>query len=378
MILQGLNRRNKPIEVHIENGIITKVIEKAIDLSDIDACKDNSCDNYIIPGFIDIHTHGGYGTDFADNSEESTRKYLRNLAKEGTTSIVHATITTEYENLLSCIEVAKHVMDNPKDDEVRYLGVNIEGNFLNKAKKGAHKEELLVPLLKKHVEDLSANGAVKMISAAYENAEDGVIELMNKKGIIASLAHSIATGEQTQSFVDKGLKGITHMFNAMPAFNHRDDVSTNRALSNDDIYTEIIVDGIHVNREVINLLYKVKPINKILIITDSAPAKGMPDGDYKFGELDIYKDGDMIKTKLDNALAGSIANMHLCFKNFINYTNCTLEEASIATSTNQAEYLGIDDIGDIKVGYKADILILDKEYNIKQTISNGKVLWERK
>ncbi len=378
MILKGLNRSNRPIEVHIENEIITKVIEKSIELSTDDYCDKNNCDNYIIPGFIDIHTHGGYGTDFADNSEESTRKYLRMLPQEGTTSIVHATITTEYDNLLSCIDVARKVMDNPREDEIRYLGVNIEGNFLNKAKKGAHKEELLVPLLKKHVEELSANGVVKMISAAYENAEDGVIELMNDKNIIPSLAHSIATGKQTESFIKKGLKGITHMFNAMPAFSHRDDVSTNRALTMDEVYTEIIVDGIHVDKEVVKLLYKIKPLDKVLIITDSAPAKGMPDGDYKFGELDIYKIGDTIKTKIDDSLAGSIANMHLCFKNYLEFTGCTLEEASIATSTNQAEYLGIDNLGDIKPGYKADILVLDKEYNIKQTISNGKVLYERK
>ncbi len=368
MILKGLNREQQPVEVHVEGGIITKVIN-------LDSTE--GINEYIIPGFIDIHSHGGYGTDFADCSEESTRKYLRELAKEGTTSLVHATITTEYDNLLNSINVAKTVMDNPKEDEIRYLGVNIEGNFLNKAKKGAHKEELLVPIMKHHVEDLTKSGAVKMVSAAYENAEDGVIEMLKENGVIASLAHSIATGEETESFVNKGLKGITHMFNAMPAFAHREDYSINRAMYDDRLYTELIVDGIHVHPEIVKLLYKLKPLNKMLIITDSAPAKGMPDGDYKFGELDIYKDGDMIKTKLDDALAGSIADMHLCFTNFMKFTGCSLEEASIMTSTNQAEYLGLEKIGDIKEGYEADILVLDKEHNINKTISKGNVLYER-
>ncbi len=368
MILKGLDRKHKPIEVHIENGLITKVIE-------LDEAE--TFDNYIIPGFIDIHTHGGYGTDFADNSEEQTRKYLRELAQEGCTSIVHTTITTEYQNLLDSIDVAKKVMDNPKDDEIRLLGVNIEGNFLNKAKKGAHKEELLVPLTKQHVHDLSRTGAVKIISAAYENAEDGVIELILEKGMIPSLAHSIATGEQTEAFVKKGLKGITHMFNAMPQFNHRDDLSINRGLTLDELHTELIVDGIHVNHDIVKLLYKIKPKDKILIITDSSPAKGMPDGDYKFGEIMTYKVGDIIRSRVDDALAASIANMHLCFKNFKEFTGCTLEEASIFTSTNQAKYLGINDLGEIKEGYKADILILDKELNIKKTISKGNILYER-
>ncbi len=368
MIIKGLNREQQPIEVHIENGIITKVIN----LDSVEGINE-----YIIPGFIDIHSHGGYGTDFADCSEESTRKYLRELAKEGTTSLVHATITTEYDNLLNSIEVAKSVMNNPKDDEIRYLGVNIEGNFLNKAKKGAHKEELLVPLMKHHVEDLAKSGAVKIVSAAYENAEEGVIELLNEKGIIPSLAHTMASGPETKVFVDKGLKGITHMFNAMQAFNHRGDVSTNRALTDDRLYTEIIVDGIHVEKDIVKLLYKIKPQDKIMIITDSAPAKGMPDGDYKFGELDIYKEGDIIKTRIDNSLAGSIANMHLCFKNFMEFTGCSLEVASKLTSTNQAAYLGLEKIGDIKEGYVADMLVLDKEHNIKKTIAKGNVLFER-
>ncbi len=368
MNIKGLNRKGQPIEVTIEGNKITSIVN--LDSSE-------GINQYIIPGFIDIHTHGGYGTDMVDCDEESTRKYLRSLPQEGTTSIVHATITTEYDNLLKSIDVAKQVMDNPKEDEIRYLGVNIEGNFLNKAKKGAHKESLLVPITNEHVEQLTANGAVKMISAAYENTTLDVIKNITSKGVIPSLAHSIATGEQTEAFVENGLKGITHMFNAMPAFAHREDHSINRGMSDDRLYTELIVDGIHVNPDVVKLLYKVKPLDKMLVITDSAPAKGMPDGDYMFGELEIYKQGDVIKTKIDDSLAGSIANMHLCFKNIMEYTGCGLEEASIMTSTNQAKYLGIDNLGEIKEGYLADILILDNEYNIIETIANGNSLYKR-
>ncbi len=369
MILKGLNRENKPIEVYIEGNVITKVVE--LDNSD-------GLNNYILPGFIDIHTHGGYGTDFVDCDEESTRKYLRELPKEGTTSIVHATITTPYDNLLKSIDIAKKVMDNPKDDEIRYLGVNIEGNFLNKAKKGAHKEELLEPITSKHVEELSMSGVVKMISAAYENATPEIVKEVVERGIIPSLAHSIATGDQTEEFVKAGLKGITHMFNAMSPFNHRGDTSTNRALEMDELYTEIIVDGIHVHKEIVKLLYKLKPLDKILIITDSAPVKGLEDGEYKFGELEIYKIGDTIKTKIDDSLAGSIIDMHSCFRNFIEYTGCSINEASIMTSTNQAKYLGLEKLGEIKEGYLADIILINKDnYELEKTIANGNVLFER-
>ncbi len=368
MILRGLDRTNKPIEVEIEDGLIKRVteLESAEGLTD-----------YIIPGFIDVHTHGGYGTDFADNSEESIRKYLRELPKEGTTSIVQATITTEYENLLSSIDKVKNVINNPREDEIRHLGVNIEGNFLNKKKKGAHKEELLVPLEEHHVDELSITGMVKMISAAYENAGNEVVDYVRSKGIIPSLAHTVATGEEVKGFADHGLKGMTHMFNAYEPFGHREDTALVRGMTDDRLYTEIIVDGIHVNPEVVKMLYKIKPLNKIMVITDSAPAKGMPDGDYMFGELEIVKTGDTITTKIDGALAGSIANMHMCFKNIMKFTGCSLEEASIMTSTNQAEYLGIDNLGEIKEGYLADILVINKDHIIKQTISKGNVLFDK-
>ena len=370
MILRGLDRQNKPIEVEIEGKIIKRV-------TFLDQSEAKNLNQYIIPGFIDIHTHGGYGKDLVDNSMESIRTYLRELPIEGTTSIVQASITTPYDNLLNTIRTAKSVMDNPKEDEIRYLGINIEGNFLNKAKKGAHKEELLVPLEKHHVDEMSKQGNIRLISAAYENSTPEVIEHLTSKGIVGSLAHTIATGKEVEAFMKVGLKGITHMFNAMTPFSHREDTAVLRGLIEDELYTEIIVDGIHVHPNTIKLLFKQKSLNKILIITDSAPAKGMPDGDYKFGELEIYKTGNTIRTKIDDALAGSIATMHQCFINFMKFTGATLEEASITTSTNQAEYLNLEKLGLIKEGYFADILILDKDYSINKTISNGNTLYRK-
>lgn len=368
--IRGLNRKNKLIEVTIKENKIESVKE-------LPEAEINGDETYIIPGFIDVHTHGGYGTDFADNSEESTRKYLRELPKEGTTSIVHATITTTKENLLSCLKIAKDVQDNPKEDEIRYLGVNIEGNYLNPIKKGAHKESLLEPLTNKEVDFLSQFGNVKMISHAIELSTPETTEYIVSKNIIPSAAHTVANGEETVAHLEKGLKGATHTFNAMPAFSHREDTIINRVLTEDKIWTEIIVDGIHVHPNNVKLLYKIKPLDKILIITDSAPAKGMPDGDYMFGELEIVKTGNRINTKIDGSLAGSISDMHSCFTNFIKFTGCSLEEASIMTSTNQAKYLGIDNLGEIREGYLADILILDKNLEIVETISNGNVLYKK-
>lgn len=368
--IKGLNRKEELIELSIEDGIIKSITK-------LDDSQKTGNEEYIIPGFIDIHTHGGYGTDFADNSEEATRLYLRKLPEEGTTAIVHTSITTPKDNLLNSIRVAKHVQDNPKEDEAKLLGVNIEGNYLNPIKKGAHLESLLQPLTKDEVDFLTQLGNIRMISHAIELSTPDTTSYIVSKGVIPSAAHTVATGEETLAHLKAGLKGATHTYNAMPQLAHREDHIINRVLTEDEIFTEVIVDGIHVSPAMIELLYKIKPLEKILIISDSAPAKGLPDGDYKFGELDIYKVGDTIRTKLDGSLAGSIANMHLCFTNFIKFTGCSIEEASIMTSTNQAKYLGLEKMGEIKEGFAADILILNKDLSIKETIVNGNTLYSK-
>ncbi|BDU67559.1 MAG: N-acetylglucosamine-6-phosphate deacetylase [Candidatus Tyloplasma litorale] len=370
MILKGLNRNNELIEIEIKGNIISRVTW--LPKEEI-----TGKEHYIIPGFIDIHTHGGYGTDFVDKSEKSIRKYLRNLPQEGTTSIVQATITTDKETLESCLKIAKHVQDNQNKNESRYLGVNIEGNYLNPFKKGAHKKEYLTPLTTSQVDFLTQFNNVRIISHAIELSTLKTTQYMVNKGVIPSIAHTVATGDIVLKHIKNGLKGVTHTFNAMTQFNHREDNAINRALTENKLYTEIIVDGLHVHPANVKLLYKIKPLDKIMIITDSAPPKGMPDGDYKFGELDIYKEGNTIKTKLDDVFAGSIATMHQCFKNMIKFTGCSLKSASIMSSTNQAEYLGIKNLGDIKKGYLADILILDKKLEIVKTIVNGKTLYSR-
>ena len=370
MILKGLNRKHEPIKIEIEGNIITKV-------TPLPSEEKNNLTQYIIPGFIDIHTHGGYNTDFVDANEEHTRTYLRKLPAEGTTSILHASITTEKDNLIKSIAVAKEVMDNPREDEIRYLGINIEGNYLNKAKKGAHKESLLEPLNIADIDELSSLNNIRMVSFAVENCSTDVTKHLVEKGIIPSLAHSTATDEELMRHVRVGLKGITHTFNALTPFNHREPHAIVTALIEDQLYTEIIVDGIHVHPRVVQLLYRSKPIDKILIISDSAPAKGCPDGIFQFGELEIKKTGDTITLLDGTSLAGSIANMHLCFTNFLKFTDATLEEVSMMTSTNQATYLGLEKLGDIKEGYLADVLVLDKDYNLLKTISNGNVLYEK-
>lgn len=370
MKIKGLNRKKEPIEITIENNKITKV-EKLT--------SSKGLKNYILPGFIDNHAHGGYGYDFTDANEESTRKYLKGITQEGVTATAHTSITTTKDNLIESCKVAKKVIDNPSTDGAKLLGVHIEGNYLSVEKKGAHKAELLEPLTIKEVDKLikASGNNLTTISYAIENTDTKTTKYISSKGIIPSVAHSTARDESVVKHMKCGLKSVTHTFNAMTGAEHRNPGIVTSALLEDELYAEIISDGHHVSPRSIELLYKNKPIDKILIITDAVPAKGMPNREYKLGELMALKQDDIITLLDGSTLAGSISKFDGNFRNFIKFTGCTLEEASMMSSTNQAKMLGLKKNGYIKEGYFADITILDKDFNVVQTIVNGNVVYEK-
>lgn len=370
MVLKGLNRKKEPIEVTIEKNKIVKV-EKL-------TTKEN-LDNYILPGFIDNHAHGGYGYDFTDASVESTKKYLKEITQEGVTATAHTSITTTKSNLIDSCKVAKKVINNQPKDGAKILGVHIEGNYLSVEKKGAHKAELLetltIPEVKKLIK-ASGNNLIT-ISYAIEKVDPKTTQFVKSKGIIPSVAHSIANDDKVLEHMKEGLCSTTHTFNAMTGVDHRNPGIATTALLEDDLYTEIISDGHHVSPRIIKLLYKNKPVDKILIITDAVPPKGLPNGEYKLGELTALKQDDIITLLDKKTLAGSISKFDGNFRNFIKFTGCTLEEASIMSSTNQAKMHGLKNNGYIKEGYLADITILDKDLNVVQTIVEGRTVYEK-
>jgi len=370
MIIKGLNRKKEPIEILIEGNKIKKV--KKLSSS-------KGLENYILPGFIDNHAHGGYGYDFTDASIESTKNYLKEITQEGVTATSHTSITTTKKNLIASCKVAKKVINKPPKDGARILGVHIEGNYLSVEKKGAHKAELLEPLTISEVDKLikASGNNLNTISYAIENSDVKTTQHIKSKGIIPSVAHSIANDEKVLDHMKHGLCVTTHTFNAMTGVEHRNPGIATTALLEDDLYTEIISDGHHVHPRIIKLLYKNKPVDKILIITDAVPPKGLPNGEYELGELKALKQDDIITLVDGSTLAGSISKFDGNFRNFIKFTGCTLEEASMMSSTNQAKLHGLKDNGYIKEGYLADITILDKDLNVVKTIVDGRVVYEK-
>ena len=353
-ILKGLSDENIPIEVTIENSKISNVKKSSHNFKD-----------YIIPGFIDRHIHGGFGSDFMDANLNSINNLLSKLPSQGTTSIFYTSITAPDNDIKNAVEVLDKYLKEPNIKNTQVLGYHIEGPYINESKKGAHNEKLFKPLNKKEVEKLlSWTKNISTITYAIENSSKDITKYLKKNNIEPSVGHSTASSTLTDEHIQKGLSHCTHVHNAMSGYGHRIDNMgiVNSAYYNDDVYAEIIVDGIHVDKNVVKTLYKSKPVSKIIAVTDAIRPAGLKDGMYESAGLNIYKKGNLIKTERGE-IAGSSQTMIGNFNNLIEFTGCTIKEAVLMTSTNVAHSMNIKNKGLLKEGYDADIIILTKNKN---------------
>jgi len=365
-ILKGLSDENIPIEVTIEDSKITNVKES-----------NHNNKEYIVPGFIDRHIHGGFGSDFMDADLKSINNILSKLPIQGTTSIFYTSITASDSDIKKAVEVLDEYLREPDIKNTQVLGYHIEGPYINESKKGAHNEKLFKPLNKKEIDKLlSWTKNISTITYAIENSSEDITKYLRKKNIEPSVGHSTASSTLTDHHIQSGLSHCTHVHNAMSGYGHRLDNMgiVNSAYYNDDVYAEIIVDGIHVDKNVVKTLYKSKPVNKIIAVTDAIRPAGLKDGKYISAGLNVYKKGNLIKTERGE-IAGSSQTMIGNFNNLIEFTGCSIKEAVLMTSTNVAQSMNIKNKGLIKEGYDADIILLSNKnnsiYKVKETYIKG-------
>ena len=360
-----------PAQLELEDGIIKEIYP----YNEKEVTKDYG-DLRILPGFIDIHCHGAYGFDTNDANPEGLRKWAKGIVDEGVTSFLATTLTQSEEVLTNAVSnVAKVVEEGYEGAEI--LGIHFEGPYLNKAHKGAQPEEYCV---KPNIEQFkryqkAAHGLIKYITMAVENDEDyALTKYCSQNNVVVSIGHSNATYEQAVQAYAHRARSMTHVYNAMTPFTHRANGLVGGALRIRNMYGEIICDGNHSTLAALNNFFTSKGPNYSIMITDSLMCKGFPVGTkFDFGgqEVVIYPDGSAHLVEAGN-LAGSTLNVNKGLKILIEDALVPVNYAINACTSNPARCLHVDDRkGTIGVGYDADLVVLDRDYEVVQTYCKG-------
>lgn len=319
-------------------------------------------DDLIIPGFIDLHCHGANGFDTMDgwNSIEKMTKYH---LKYGTTTILPTTWTSTLEHTFEALRE----FENYKKINSNIIGVHLEGPFINPNKLGAQPPLAINPSIE-YVNKLLDLAPIKVITLAPElESMESFIEEINKLGIKIQIGHSLADYNCCAKFMSKYEVGFTHLYNAMSGNHHRNPGVLTAALDLGS-FSEIICDFNHVSKESIKIAKKC--IKNLYAVTDSMGATGLKNGIYRFFDTEVEKKDKIAVLKGTNSLAGSIINMHDTFLN-LKKLDFSLNDIVKMTSYNAAKYLQIDDLGYIAKNKVSNILVLDKNLNLKEIYLNG-------
>ena len=349
------------VDVQVQNGLIAKVGanlnsdgEEIIDLKG----------KKLLPGFIDIHSHGCGGADFCDGSEASFQKMADTYIKAGVTTVMTTSMTLPPETLSRLFKVYKNFADNQSAQGSRLYGINMEGPFLSKEKKGAHVEEYIIPAdieLFKKLNEESGN-RVRLVDVAPEVPGNLDFIAEAKEICTVCVAHTNGNYQTTMDAYEKGATSTTHLYNAMTGFSHREPGVVGAAFDS-DAFVELICDGIHIHPAVIRTTFKVFGEDRICMISDSMCAAGMPEGVYELGGQTVYVKGG--KAALENGtIAGSVVNSLIGVKRLMEFG--IREEAALKAATiNPAKAVKIDGLtGSITEGKWADLLIVDSQYNV--------------
>ena len=328
----------------------------------------------VVPGFIDVHSHGAVGVDVNAATAEELEKIGHFMATQGTTSWLCSVLTDTKEQTLWCIdEFKKH--KEMEGNGANLLGIHLEGPFLAKEFKGAMPEHLLrdadVELLKEYQD--AAEGNIRYLTVSPEI--DGIVDaipLIKELGIVVAIGHSGADYDTSMKAIEYGAASCTHIFNAMKLLHQHFPAIMGAALES-DIYCEAICDGRHLHPGVVRLLIKTKGIDRVVAITDSIMAAGLPDGNYKLGVNDVVVvDGDA-KLASNGVRAGSTLTTGQALKNIMAFTGRPLEEVLKLLTENPAKLIGVfDKKGSIAEGKDADLVVLDEENNVTDTFVMGK------
>lgn len=331
--------------------------------------------DWLLPGFVDIHVHGGFGYDFMEASQEALDQITRFHGQHGTTSMLATTVTAPKEAIDQVLAGVSNFQQGDSSG-ARLAGVHLEGPFLSKKFPGAQNPGHMIPSRMEWLEEWTSSypGLVRMMTLAPE-VEGGMqcIQWLKQNNIVAACGHTDSTYEDIVEAKKHGLTHAVHTFNAMKPLHHRNPGTVGAVLTNDDISCEIIADGHHVHPAIIDLLTRAKDSDHLILITDAMAAAGMEDGEYNLGDLKVAVNGGVARLKDGDSLAGSTLTMIQAFRYFVETVGVSVEETSRMASGAPARVIGLDnEIGSISIGKKADLLRLDPNYQIKEVWNEGR------
>ncbi|EAE9635181.1 TPA: N-acetylglucosamine-6-phosphate deacetylase [Listeria monocytogenes] len=324
----------------------------------------------LIPGMIDVHIHGAKNYDMMDGSTESIQAVSMACTETGCTSFLVTSVSSSLEDLIQMIRQTKKVIGKEKGAKI--AGIHLEGPYLNIEKKGmqnpAHLRHPDLKEMKKIFDE--ADGLIKMVTIAPE-LPGGIelIDFLKKRGVVVAIAHSNATYEEAQDAFEKGASHITHCFNAMPAIHHRAPGLVAAALENDSISVQAIVDGVHLHPGIVRLIHKIKGPDKMVLTTDALQAMGVGDGEYIFGGHQVTVTEGVARLQ-DGTLASSTVTMNKSLR-LSNEFGINLQDTIQMATSTPADILGMKNLGRIEKGYSADLVLLDKKFEVLSTWING-------
>ena len=329
---------------------------------------------YLIPGLVDIHFHGCKGADMCDGTKEALDVITSYEASVGVTSVCPATMTIPKDELL---EVMKNAGSYEYSGGSHLVGINMEGPFISPAKKGAQAAENIMHCDYEYFSQLqkAANGLIKLVDIAPE--EKGAMEFIEQchDKVKISIAHTCSDYDTAREALEKGVGHMTHLYNAMPGINHREPGPIIAALEA-GAEVELIADGIHIHPAMVRTTFRIFGADKVILISDSMEATGLLDGDYQLGGQGVTVKGrKAVLTKDPGVIAGSVTNLFDCMKNCVLNMGIPLEDAVLAATENPAESIGVEkDYGKIAVGNYGNLLLLDKDLQIKNIVQKGKIM----